>query len=513
MFSRRKLLQTSLFYSLLPQNILQAKVKEKFHNPFQVPPLAIAQRKGRDLYFNLRVQSGKSAILPNVLTPTLGINLPFLGETIRANRGDRVHIKVKNSLNEATTLHWHGMKLPAKMDGGPHQPIPPDTEWTSDFEIIQNAATLWYHSHQMHQTGKQVYLGLAGMFILDDEKSRELNLPKQYGEDDFPVIIQDRDFEQDGSFRYIRSMHDIMMGKTGDTILVNGVINPVLKTDKSLIRLRLLNGSNARIYQLTFDDQRAFELIASDGGLLEKPIQTKSITLAPAERVEILVDVSDGKMPVLMHKSVQKSNSQGGLMGMMMKMIGMNGDQHQHDDSDTEANHDDEHDSQNSFSIFQIDARSASTKKVSIPDKLVDFEAPPQEIVRRRVMKLEMKMGPEMMMSGPEGNLTINGKTMEMSRIDETVQSGSSEIWVIENHSMYSHPFHIHNVQFKIIKREGGVSGHETGYKDIVLVHPNEPVEVLMIFPEFRDPDIPYMYHCHILEHEDAGMMGQFVTV
>ena len=108
--------------------ILQAKVTEKFHNPFQVPPLATAERKGRDLYFNLRVQSGKSAILPNVLTPTLGINLPFLGETIRANRGDRVHIKVKNSLNETTTLHWHGMKLPAKMDGGPHQPILPDAE-------------------------------------------------------------------------------------------------------------------------------------------------------------------------------------------------------------------------------------------------------------------------------------------------------------------------------------------------------------------------------------------------
>ncbi|HIC44747.1 MAG TPA: hypothetical protein EYO73_10870, partial [Sulfurimonas sp.] len=264
-----------------------------------------------------------------------------------------------------------------------------------------------------------------------------------------------------------------MMGKTGNTILVNGVINPVLKTDKSLIRLRLLNGSNARIYHLVFDDRRSFQMIASDGGLLEKPIQTKSLTLAPAERVEILVDVSDGKKPVLMHKTPHISSSQGGMLGMMMSIMGMSGNQHEHDDSEGDANHDTEHDNQNSFAIFQIDASTAATNRISIPEKLVDFDAPPQEIVRRRVMKLEMKIGPEMMMSGPEGNLTINGKSMDMNRIDEIILAGSSEIWVLENNTMLAHPFHIHDVQFKIIKRPGGISGHELGYKDIVLVHPN----------------------------------------
>lgn len=115
--------------------------------------LETGKRIGKDVYFDLNIQSGHSAILPNQLTPTLGINQSFLGVTLRANKGDRVHIKVKNSLDKTTTLHWHGMKLPAKADGGPHQPIQPSGTWLSEFDIVQNAATLWYHSHQIHQTG------------------------------------------------------------------------------------------------------------------------------------------------------------------------------------------------------------------------------------------------------------------------------------------------------------------------------------------------------------------------
>ena len=145
-------------------------------------------------FFDLDIRSGKSAILPNRLTATLGINQKFMGVTLRANKGDRVHIKVKNNYRRTSTLHWHGAKLPAKADGGPHQPIKPNQTWLSEFEIIQPAATLWYHSHQMHETGSQVYQGLAGMFIIDDDESKNLGLPSDYGVDDFPVIIQDKDF-------------------------------------------------------------------------------------------------------------------------------------------------------------------------------------------------------------------------------------------------------------------------------------------------------------------------------
>lgn len=494
MLSRRQFVQSILAFAVLPKQLLQAK---GFLSPndFRVPPLELGRRSGKDVYFDLDIRSGMSAILPNRLTPTFGINQKFLGVTLRANKGDQVHIKVKNNIRRTTTLHWHGAKLPAKSDGGPHQPIKPGHTWLSEFEIIQPAATLWYHSHQMHETGSQVYHGLSGMFIVDDEESKALDLPSEYGVDDFPVIIQDKDFNRDGSFQYLSDFRDKLMGMKGETILVNGVINPVLKVTKSLIKLRLLNGSNARAYHLNFDDGRMFHIIASDGGLLEKPEMAHFIKLAPAERVEILVDVSDGKMPILRHKMhTQKSANR--MTGMMMQ---------QAEGKKLE------------FDIFQIDASSMSTSNKKIPKSLVKHNMPSiQSVIKKRVFKLRMQMGPQLMMGAMAGSkdlLQINGKSMNINRIDEVVKAGSVELWEIENTSMMEHPFHIHNVQFKIVSRPSKIKGHELGFKDVVLVQPHETVQVLIEFPKFSDAKIPYMYHCHILEHEDRGMMGQFVVV
>jgi bilirubin oxidase len=278
---------------------------EQIGNKFVTPTLETGIREGNDVYFDLSLQSGFSQILPDVLTETWGINQPFLGTTLKARKGDSVHVTVSNNLDATTTLHWHGVKLPAKADGGPHQPIESEQEWLSEFDIIQPAATLWYHAHQLHKTGEQVYKGLAGMFIIEDDNSQSLGLPSEYGVNDFPVIIQDREFNEDGSMDYLNrfDVQGGMMGKTGDTILVNGVINPLLTVEKSLIRLRILNGSNARIYNLQFDDNRAFKIIGSDGGLLEQPVEATMVTIAPAERIEIVVDLSDGGKPTLIHSA------------------------------------------------------------------------------------------------------------------------------------------------------------------------------------------------------------------
>ncbi len=495
MLSRRQFVQSLLAFAILPKQLLQAK---GFLSPnsFRVPPLELGSRSGKDVYFDLDIRSGKSVILPNRPTSTLGINQSFLGITLRANKGDRVHIKVKNSIHRTTTLHWHGAKLPAKADGGPHQPIKPNSTWLSEFEIIQPAATLWYHSHQMHETGFQVYHGLSGMFIVDDDESKKLGLPSDYGVDDFPVIIQDKDFNQDGSFQYLADFREKLMGKRGETILVNGVIHPVLKATKSLIRLRLLNGSNARIYHLNFDDGRMFNIIASDGGLLEKPEMAHSIKLAPAERAEILVDVSDGRMPILRHKMHMKK-SVNRMSGMMMMQ--------QAEGKKLE------------FDIFQIDASSVSASSKKIPNNLAKHDMPSiHSVAKKRVFKLQMQMGPQLAFGAVMGSkdlLQINGKSMKIDRIDEVVKAGSVELWEIENTSMMAHPFHIHNVQFKIVSRPSKIKGHELGFKDVVLVRPHETVQVLIEFPKFSDSKTPYMYHCHILEHEDRGMMGQFVVV
>lgn len=482
MLSRRQFIQAGLAISLLPKQVLSAG-RRIFGNAFKVPQLEEGRREGKNVYFDLNIQSGLSHILPKLTTPTLGINQSFLGVTLKANKGDRVFIKVKNNINKTTTLHWHGMKLPAKADGGPHQPIAPNQTWKTQFDIIQPAATLWYHSHQMHKTGEQVYHGLSGLFIIDDKHAQALNLPNAYGVDDLPMIIQDKTFNNNGSFSYIGSMMDRMMGKKGNIVLVNGVINPILKAKKSLLRFRILNGSNAKTYHLTFNDNRPFYIIASDGGLLEKSIKVNKIRLAPAERIEILVRVSDGSMPILKHIAGQG-------MGMGMGMMG-NGDKNR--------------------DILQIDGSHAVKSNHTIPYKLVKHNNPKKsQVVKERKMVLQMKMGPMAMMGNP---FTINGKAMDFNRIDEVVKAGSTEIWHIENQSMMAHPFHIHDVQFKIIAKKGGILGHELGFKDVVLVNSGETISVIMQFPKFSDAKTPYMYHCHILEHEDRGMMGQFVVV
>lgn len=483
MISRRRFMQTGAVLVALPKQLVLAG-ERLFTNRFQVPALETGSRVGGDVYFDLNMQSGLSDILPNNKTKTWGINQPFLGTTLRARKGDKLHIKVKNNLKETTTVHWHGMKLPAKADGGPHQPIHPNKTWLSEFDIIQPAATTWYHAHPLHKTGEHVYKGLAGLFIIDDDAADSLRLPSEYGVDDFPVIIQDRMFNPDGSFSYINSMHDKMAGKMGDVVLVNGVISPVLKVEKALIRLRILNGSNARIYNLSFDDDRSFYVIGSDGGLLEQTIETNNITLAPAERVELLVDVSDGKMPILTHKP---DSSSGGSMGMM-NMMGNNSEK---------------------FDIFQIDATDVDGTKVSLPGQLIVHEKMDQKPTKERRFELQMKMGATMMFGDA---FSINDKAMQIDRIDEIVEADSTEVWTIHNTSVMAHPFHIHNAQFKIISK-AGLSAHETGYKDTVLVEAGGVVKVRIHFPKYRDENTPYMYHCHILEHEDQGMMGQFVVV
>ncbi|MBE8189581.1 MAG: multicopper oxidase domain-containing protein [Candidatus Thioglobus sp.] len=489
MLSRRRFIQSGLLLAALPKQWVLAG-GQIFRNTFKVPALYVGERKGKVVMFDLNIQAGKSELFAGLKTPTLGINQNFLGVTLRANKGDKVRIRVKNNIDKTSTLHWHGMKLPAKADGGPHQPISPGKTWRTEFDIIQPAASLWYHSHQLHETAEQVYQGLAGMFIIDDEQANALNLPSEYGVDDLPIIIQDKDFNANGSLRYLSGMMDRMMGKKGGTALVNGVVNPILKAQKSLLRLRLLNGSNAKTYFLHFDDNRTFHIIGSDGGLLEKPQQTNLIRLAPAERAEILLNVASGIMPILQHKAGQEQSSMGG-MGMMRSMMGA-----------TDKN----------LNIMQIDASNAQKTTVALPKQLVKHKSiDASKASRTRAMKLQMKMGP-MMMFGDA--FSINGKSMNIKRIDEVVSAGSTEIWEISNDSVMAHPFHIHNVQFKIIsKSSGSIDGHELGFKDVVLVNPRQRIRVVMQFPQFRDDKTPYMYHCHILEHEDQGMMGQFVVV
>ena len=478
--------------ALLQPAYADSHQRNQFSRPFNIPPLDTGTRSGRNVKFNLTLAMGEMNFLGPVTTGTMGINSDYLGPVLRAKKGDRLSFSVRNNLVEKATLHWHGLKLPAKMDGGPHQVILPDETWKPEFDLIQPAATYWYHSHTHRLTGNQVYHGLAGLFIVDDESSQHMSLPSDYGVDDIPVIIQDRAFNRDGSFRYVRSMHDRMRGMLGNTILVNGVITPTLSAAKSLLRLRLLNGSNARIYDLSFQDQRAFSIIAGDGGFLPRPQHVNSVRLAPGERAEILLDLSNGNDATLVNMPLA-NQSRGGMMQMMMG----GGNER--------------------FNVMRITApKTANDRGIAIPESL---QALPDwnriKPAQTRKVLLEMAMGPRMMMQGAMGGspFSINGRVLDMDVINFRVKKNSFEIWEVGNNSALAHPFHIHNTQFQLLARSGrAIAVSERGLKDTVLIYPQESVRLMVPFPEYADPHSPYMYHCHILEHEDGGMMGQFTV-
>ena len=348
------------------------------------------------------------------------------------------------------------------------------------------ASLCWYHSHMLEQTGEQVLRGLAGLFLVEDDESLALRLPSDYGVDDIPLIIQDRRFNADGSFEYMSNMGDAELGYQGNVILVNGTIAPHLELRRQRTRLRILNGSNARIYLLGRDDAADLVVIGSDGSLLERPAHMRRVRLSPGERIELLVDIPPERTITLMSYPV---------IANAMRPDG----------------------NDETFPIIELRTGTLETSDIPIPEKLIRVPYwDPARAARARKFTLDMStmnIGPT---PGPimDGSMGINGRSMDMSRIDERVPLGSVEIWEIQNRTTLAHPFHIHDVQFRVLDRDGAPpQPHEQGLKDTVLIDTGSRVRVIAEFADFADPDHPYMYHCHILEHEDAGMMGQFVVI
>ena len=459
-------------------------------SPLAIPPQDMGRLEGGVRIFDLSMQNGTHEFFKGYHTPTMGINAPYLAPVLRLNKGEMTRFNVTNNLGETTTLHWHGFNLPAKADGGPHQQILAGETWRPQFEIREEAATMWFHAHQIHKTAPQVWAGLAGMAIIDDADGPE-GLPREYGIDDIPLVLQDRRFQLNGTMPYRATMHDRMAGMQGNYPVINGTISPYLEVGREAVRLRLLNGANASIYNLAFSDMRDFQVIASDGGLLEAPVTLNTLTLSPGERAEIVVRLKPGE-PVVLHSIAR--NLAGAGRGMMGG--GMMGGQSP------------------AFALLELRPAANLQSAPPLPARLASLPMPDSgAATNKRQFLLEMGMGRGMMMGGG-GGFTINGLEMDMNRIDEVVKMGESEIWEIGNAGPMPHPFHVHNTQFRILSRNGrSPAAHEAGLKDTVLVAPGERVQILVRFDHYADPERPYMFHCHILEHEDAGMMGQFTVV
>lgn len=474
-------------------------------------------------------------------TPMMRYNGMQLPPVIKAKRNDAMTLNLLNDLSSETTIHWHGFKIPGDQDGGPDYPVAASSSMQYSFTMLQPAAPLWFHPHPDMKTGEQVYRGLAGVFLLSDAISQQLEDNKELPASayDIPLLIQDRRFSDEVSgvreLLYKTSPMD-NNGMLGKDILVNGAVLPQLEVETRQYRFRLYNTSNARTYNFALSNGASFKVIGTDGGLLPEPVEVDQITLGAAERAEIVIDFGSytaGEKVMLISKAFSGSN----MMAMGNMPAGMEGMQGMGDsgmggssmsgmgDSGMPAM-----DMSNGFNGMRMDIMRFDVS-TDVTDDVTLYSALPAEAdintqrltaadatkTRNFVMSMAMgDMGGDMN-GGAQGgmagmNFVINGKAFDMSRVDELIElaQGDTEIWSIKNMTPMAHPFHAHAIQWQILDRNGvAASGTDLGWKDTVLVQPGETVNFIGRFdPAINTGD--YMYHCHILEHEDNGMMGVF---
>jgi len=458
---------------------------------------------------------------PSAVAPSPG---GYLGPTLRFRRGQRVRIRFDNRLTEPSIVHWHGLHVPDTMDGHPRFVVAGGGSYEYEFTVDNRAGTYWYHPHPHGRTGHQIYYGLAGLLLISDDEERALDLPRD--EQDIPLVIQDRTFGPANQFRDPDGMMmERMMGFLGQDILVNGQPDYALAVSPRAYRLRLLNASNARLYKLAWSDGTPLTVIATDGGLLARPIERPYVMLAPAERVELWADFSryaDGGEPALkslpFEGDMVMRGMMGGMMGgggMMSGMMGRGGMMGNMMSQMTGS-------PPNGRELDLLTVRMARGRPVkgAPPGRLV--HVPPARIEDAhnasspRTFRLAMGMM----------EWTLNSRTFQMDAVagDERVRLGSTEVWEFVNDAstgmmgMMAHPMHIHNVQFRVIGREvlpEFRAAYDTvregfvdeGWKDTVLVMPGERVRLLISFQDYSGL---YVYHCHNLEHADLGMMRNY---
>ncbi|RCW39024.1 hypothetical protein DFO77_102178 [Marinilabilia salmonicolor] len=439
----------------------------------------------------------------------------YLGPIIRVKHGQKIRVIFKNNLPRESIIHWHGLHIPPEMDGHPMHAVDNGEQYVYEFTVVDRPGTYWFHPHPDKITGPQVYRGLAGLFIIEDERK---SLPS--GDQDQPLVIQDRSFNSDNQLVYVEgSPMQRMQGFLGNQIFINGKKELTQNVKKGTYRLRILNGSNARIYKLAWSDGSDLKVIATDGGLLEKPLNKPYLILAPGERVEIWKDFSatnSGEEITLESLAFSSGTSMGrmGSGGMMGNMGGgMMGGNASFENG--EAMH-----------LYTFNVTGEEGKSLGIPQTLSEIEEiDPVNAVNYDTPK-QFHFYHERM------NWVINGETFDMEEVAdwEKVKLNTTEVWqfingddgsgmgMMQDMMQLPHPAHIHGLQFQIIERD--ISGMDAevwnsvkdgfinqGWQDTFLLMPGMKVKVVM---RFRDFTGKYIYHCHNLEHEDMGMMRNY---
>lgn len=433
-------------------------------NPLRFPP--VFTNGG-----NLTLAQTTKQVWPGQDTQIITINGSYPGPSIVIQKGQTFTANVINNLSEDITTHWHGVSVPANMDGHPKDKIIPGASYTYTFPVINRGGTYFYHAHADMLTAKQVYRGFAGFFIVVDP-AENYNLPS--GNFDIPLCIQDRRIADIPNFNYNPGNYEMMWGMLGDTVLVNGTPDPYLEVSRTLYRFRLLNGSNARVYKIAFSDNRSFHIIGTDGGLKDAPVTATEFMLAPGERVEILTDFSSNTIGSnVTLKSLAYTHG-----GMMPYKQGI------------------------PLDIIRFDVVNNNSSGGIVPAAFAPISYyNPADVVNTRTFTLTMSPSPPMH--------KINGLTFDISRIDWQTPLLALEKWKIINGTADMHPMHTHDAQWQVLSRNGNTNlpPNDKGWKDTVNLNPGETVEVLVKFISYKGL---YLFHCHNLEHEDDGMMLNF---
>lgn len=478
----------------------------------------------------------------------------YTNPTFRVRRGDRFSVEFLNELDADTTIHWHGLGVPWEMDGHPLKHVYPGSAYRYEFPVPDAAATYWYHPHAHGSTARQTYYGLSGLLLVEDENEDGLRdaLDLEFGRTEIPLVIQDRLFDEGGGLDYEPEEMDRFMGITGDAILVNLTPTPRLEVSARTYRFRILNGSNARAYRLAFSASGGGEplpstLIGTDAGLLEKPRGVSELFLSPGERADVLLDLGSlgvGEVVALKSLRFDPMHNEHGMEEGADHHVGParlgDGDE---------------------FHVLRLDVTGTARGKsrTTLPEVLsaprpVDAGAPTRVITLSADMGEESAEGgareytcpmhPEVVRDEPgscsicgmelvarEGagqmRWLINGLTYELDEYPVVVREGAAEVWEFRNdEKSMPHPMHVHGFDFQVLERSGspeqvgrlaidglGRTATDLGVKDTVTVWPGETVRISLDFSHGHDGEQLYLFHCHVLEHEDTGMMLNFKVI
>lgn len=461
--------------------------KKEHHLGLMTKPVLVNEGKFSNL-LTFNAQAGvnqtltaqaTTANIMGALIPVLGYQPnSLLGPTFRVKNGNAVNVLLQNNLQEHTNIHWHGLKIPALMDGHPDQLANAGGTFRYQFTVNQRAGLSWYHPHPHENTGKQVFKGLAGLFIINDAEEAALNLPS--GQFEIPLMIQDKRISDSG-ITYNPSMEEVMSGYMGESILVNGVSSPFTEVETRFYRLRILNASNARIYNLAFSNNSDMIILGNDGGLLKNPVTVKDILIGPGERLDILINFSGLVIGTELFLFSKEFTNGGAAQGKQ------------------------------TFKIMKFKVTTTVTDMFSVPANLSSINTiPASTALRTRLFDISNAMEHHgyAMNDGMTMRHRINGKLFDGNRLDESVTANTNEIWVFDNSKGDEpHPMHLHGVFFQVLERNGGRGSKiasENGWKDTVLLMPGETVRVLV---PFENNTGKFVFHCHNLEHEDDGMM------